>query len=196
MTGQKLCDENRCLCKGMRGSFFPIYCSPILVWEELRFHQHRGSGKIVPNRMRVRYVRCFRIDEAYFRLGFGYMWRFIWENPAAGRELSGMCAFRRDAKISPTRTQGLADVPWSHLAQLWHCAISTTWQEKLNEPPSHTASSQQYAYTNTVSATSKESARFICVDGATKPENGNTSSIAWGWRQLEEYSPKNQRDYY
>ena len=39
MTGQKLCDENRCLCKGMRGSFFPIYCSPILAWEELRFRR-------------------------------------------------------------------------------------------------------------------------------------------------------------
>ena len=23
MTGQELCDDNTCLCKGMRGSFFP-----------------------------------------------------------------------------------------------------------------------------------------------------------------------------
>ena len=37
------------------------YCSPILVWEELRL---RSTGR-------------FRIYEAYFRLGFGSVWRFL-----------------------------------------------------------------------------------------------------------------------
>ena len=33
MTGYVLCDENRCLCKGMRGSFFP--CLLIYITDRL-----------------------------------------------------------------------------------------------------------------------------------------------------------------
>ena len=60
MTGYVLCDENRCLCKGMRGSFFPCL---------LLTHPCVG-------RVEVACLTRFRIYEAYFRLGFGCMWRF------------------------------------------------------------------------------------------------------------------------
>ena len=98
-----------------RGFQFAASDQACRVWEELRFHQHRGSGKIVPNRMRVCYVRCFRIDEAYFRLGFGCMWRFLSGGALPQAEINERAKVAFDGTLP---LLGLADVPWSHLLHL------------------------------------------------------------------------------
>ena len=94
MTGYVLCDENTVFVKECVGLSFLVYCSPILVWEELRFRNKpvEDYAEMVGCCVSVK-VACltrFRIDEAYFRLGFGCVWRFIWETPAADREISGV----------------------------------------------------------------------------------------------------------